>query len=42
MVQVIVEKEFSNEIIESTKKCYLCKALFPVEYKDCPRCSMFR
>ncbi|MFZ8908369.1 MAG: hypothetical protein ACO2Y5_06935 [Nitrosopumilaceae archaeon] len=42
MAQVIIEKEFDKEPIASTKKCYLCKALFPIEYKDCPRCSMFR
>jgi hypothetical protein len=46
MAQVIVEKNFDNKnkqaLKTTTKECFFCKALFPIEYKHCPSCSMLR
>ena len=26
--------------LRSTKKCGICKAIFPIEYYDCPQCEL--
>jgi hypothetical protein len=47
MTQVFLEKnpkcsngKFFNK--ESTSKCYFCRALFPIEYDECPNCNMLK
>ena len=47
MSQVFIEKnsECSNRKIsskESTVRCNLCRALFPIEYDECPNCNMLK
>ena len=33
-------KERGLYYLESTIKCFICKAIFPIEYDDCPQCEL--
>ena len=42
VVEKLKIRNTESSVEETTVKCSICKAMFPIEYNECPSCNMFK